>query len=169
MKYDNIVLVDVEATGLSPFSGQMTEFGAVHFTSRATFHGVLWDSEPDPENPAKPIITGRGYPKEPVMRGFASWLKKTVPVRRPLFVSDNPAYDFQWINFAFDEVMGGNPFGHSGRRISDFWAGLQSDWSNTQKWKRLRQTVHDHNPVNDSMGNAEALASILLQLELDKP
>jgi hypothetical protein len=24
-------------------------------------------------------------------------------------------------------------------------------------WKHLRKTIHDHNPVNDAIGNAEAL------------
>ena len=40
-----------------------------------------------------------------------------------MFVSDNPAYDFQWINFYFWRYFGMNPFGHSGRRIADFYAG----------------------------------------------
>ncbi|MFY9850484.1 MAG: hypothetical protein WAK83_23190 [Trebonia sp.] len=54
-----------------------------------------------------------------------------------------------------------NPFGHSGRRIGDFWAGLNRDWGDTQGWKRLRKTAHHHNPVNDAMGNAEAFEEIL--------
>ena len=52
------------------------------------------------------------------------------------------------------------PFGHSGRRISDYYAGFTGRWSNTQAWKRLRTTVHDQNPVNDAMGNVEACARI---------
>lgn len=168
MKYENIILVDVEASGgISPASGVMTEFGAVHFGSRKAFHGVLFPSVPSDENPAVSTITGPGFDAAKVMAGFASWLKIVVPTR-PVFVSDNPAYDFQWVNYEFDKHLGYNPFGHSGRRISDFWAGLHNDWSNTQKWKKLRRTPHDHNPVNDSMGNAEALFSILGQLELDK-
>lgn len=35
------------------------------------------------------------------------------------------------------------------------------DFGNTQKWKRYRVTPHDHNPVHDAMGNAEALAKLL--------
>jgi hypothetical protein len=31
----------------------------------------------------------------------------------------------------------------------------------TQGWKRLRVTPHDHNPVNDAMGNPEAFERIL--------
>jgi hypothetical protein len=55
-----------------------------------------------------------------------------------------------------------NPFGHSGRRITDFWAGLHRNWSETQGWKRLRRTEHDRNPVNDAMGNAVALRTMLV-------
>jgi hypothetical protein len=61
----------------------------------------------------------------------------------------------------FDRVGMPNPFGHSARRISDFWAGLQRDWWLTQTWKKFRQTPHDHNPVNDAMGNVEAFERIL--------
>jgi DNA polymerase III epsilon subunit-like protein len=163
-QFENLVFVDVEATGLTPFSGEMTEFGAVHFTTRKSFHGVLWDAVPDPEIPAKPVIVGAGYPQDPVMRGFASWLKTTVR-GRPVFVSDNPAYDFMWIAYYFDKCTGSNPFGHSGRRISDFWAGARGNWSDTQKWKQFRRTAHDHNPVNDSMGNVEAFATIMQRMK----
>lgn len=56
--------------------------------------------------------------------------------------------------------FGANPFGHSGRRIADFYAGLVGDFRSTQKWKRLRRTKHDHHPVHDALGNAEALIRI---------
>lgn len=152
------VIVDVEATGISPHSGEMTEFGAVEYKSRATFH---CESEPDPENPAKPIITGRQFDVAEIMKQFDGWLYRIAKNERLTFVSDNPAYDFQWINFYFDKYLGRNPFGHSGRRIADFWAGLERDWYSTQKWKKYRVTPHDHNPVNDAMGNVEALHKLL--------
>jgi hypothetical protein len=76
-------------------------------------------------------------------------------------VSDNPAYDFQWINYGFDKYVGENPFGHSARRIGDFYAGLCRDFIKTQEWKELRITKHDHNPVNDAMGNLEAFEQLL--------
>lgn len=31
------------------------------------------------------------------------------------------------------------------------------------KWKSLRKTKHDHNPVNDALGNAEALLELVNQ------
>lgn len=162
-----LILVDVEATGISPHGGVMTEFGAVEFKSRATYHGVLWDAEPDPENPAKPRLLERQRPEHKqfehehdVMSAFEGWLGR-VTKGRPIFVSDNPAYDFMWVACYFDKTLGRNPFGHSARRIGDFYAGLCGDFQQTQKWKSLRVTKHDHNPVNDAMGNAEALAELI--------
>lgn len=163
-EYDNLVFVDVEATNATPYSGKMTEFGCVLFNEKS-YHGVLWDAIPDPECPAKPLITGRTeYPHEPVFQGLRSWLKTNVP-GRPVFVSDNPAYDFMWMAFYTDKYLGDQLFGHSGRRISDFWAGVNQNWSETQKWKRYRKTKHDHNPVNDALGNVEAFKTIIGMVE----
>lgn len=162
-KYENLIFVDVEADGITPFSGEMTEFGAIHYGTRNTYYGRLWESIPDPANPAVSKRVGIQYPLEPVMAGFKSWLKTNVQ-GRPVFVSDNPAYDFMWIAYYFDKALGENPFGHSGRRISDFWAGINNDWSNTQKWKQYRRTPHTHNPVDDAMGNVEAFETIISKL-----
>jgi hypothetical protein len=156
-----LVFVDCEATGLSPASGVLTEFGAVDFTTRETFHGVLWDSEPDPDYPAKPRITGGQHDAVDVFGRFDAWLARLGEGRQPVFVSDNPAYDFQWINYGFHHALGRNPFGHSARRIGDFYAGLVGDFMTPQGWKRLRETPHDHDPVHDAMGNVEAFARLL--------
>jgi hypothetical protein len=160
------IFVDVEAVGISPANGLMTEFGAVEQNTKKTFHGKFYEAEPDPTNPSKAIITGDKLGSERrVMFMFAEWLKEVSP-GQCTFISDNPAYDFQWINFYFDKYNDGvNPFGHSGRRISDFWAGFNMKWSETQSWKRFRQTPHDHNPVNDAMGNVEAFEEIMRQVD----
>jgi hypothetical protein len=161
-----LIFVDVEASGKSPITGKMTEFGAVDYNTRQTFHGVIWASRPADDNPAVSVIIGEQVaPLDTVMATFMRWLD-SLGKGRPLFVSDNPAYDFQWINAAFDAAGLENPFGHSARRISDFWAGLNRNWSNTQDWKRYRVTPHDHNPVHDALGNAEAFAHILEEFGL---
>lgn len=112
----------------------MSEFGAVISPSQ-TFHGK--------------------DDTLPTFQQFARFLEENCK-SRPVFVSDNVAYDWKWIDYGFWLHLGRNPFGHSGRRISDYYAGLVGDWSNTQHWKHLRQTSHDHNPVNDALGNYEA-------------
>lgn len=155
------VFVDCEARGASPVNGTMTEFGAVHYDTRDAFHGVLFSSEPDPDCPARPVVRERVASDRDVAAAFTAWLGEHLGTRRPVFVSDNPAYDWQWIAGMFDRAGMENPFGHSARRIGDFWAGLHRNWSEPQDWKRLRATAHDHNPVHDAMGNAEAFTEIL--------
>lgn len=155
----NFVFVDVEASGASPLNGIMTEFGAVHERTGKTYHGILYEGTPDPKNPAVPIVGKQVRSCEEVAAEFLWWLK-SLSIERPTFVSDNVAYDWMWIACMFDKAGIKNPFGHSGRRISDFWAGLQNNWGETQSWKDFRKTAHDHNPVNDAMGNVEAFQEL---------
>ena len=141
----SLIFVDVEADFNSPCPGLgegMTEFGAVEFDTLNTFYGL-------PDN--------TGWVS--AMEGFAQWMKQFKGY--PIFVSDNPAYDWQWINYHFWHSIGKNPFGHSARRIGDFYAGLVGDFRSASKWKALRVTKHDHNRVNDAMGNVEAFRRML--------
>jgi hypothetical protein len=162
----SLIFVDCEAYGGSPLTGRLTEFGAVEYESRATFHGVIQPSRPSAENPAEPeptdMLSDPEYSDRLVatFEAFDVWLLKQSR-GRPVFVSDNVAFDWQWINCGFWKALGRNPFGHSGRRISDFYAGLCGDFGKTQQWKRFRITPHDHNPVHDAMGNVEAFERLL--------
>lgn len=159
---DRLVFVDCEARGRSPVNGCLTEVGAVHYTSRSTFYGRLFESTPDPVTPAIPVPGARLHSDEDVAKALIAWLEEVLGKRRAVFVSDNPAYDFMWVAGMFDRADLDNPFGHSGRRISDIYAGLTGKINNTQAWKRLRVTPHTHNPVDDAMGNVEAFARILV-------
>jgi len=161
-----LVFVDCEAYGESPVTGRLTEFGAVAYPALHTFHGVLIDSRPQERREVVPErrddIAESTYLRREreVFSEFDAWITSVVR-ERPVFVSDNVAFDWQWINCGFWRGIGNNPFGHSGRRISDFYAGLMNEWRNTQSWKRLRVTPHDHNPVHDALGNAEAYRRIM--------
>jgi hypothetical protein len=143
----NLIFVDCEANGKSPSTGKLTEFGAVAYPSRATFYGDLSDKKLPEE-------------KE-VFERFENWILQITNGERPIFVSDNPAFDWQWINDGFWRTLGRNPFGHSARRIGDFYAGLIGDFTDSSSWKKLRITPHNHNPVNDAMGNLEAFERLL--------
>lgn len=165
----SLIFVDCEATGKSPFNGFLTEFGAVEYETRETFHGILYPSRPDPDNPAIrrriSVLEAEPIDKKQVFLDFEEWLHRFPPGYT--FVSDNPAFDYQWISYGFDEHLGRNPFGHSARRISDFYAGLNRDWRNTQEWKRFRKTKHDHHPVHDALGNVEAFEEIMRKVKDD--
>lgn len=146
----SLIFVDVEADFNSPCPGigpGMTEFGAIEYESEETFYGLQ-------ANPETERATWG-----PTFVAFKKWLQQFKG--RPVFVSDNPAFDWQWINYWFHHTIGKNPFGHSARRISDFYAGLVEDFYKTQDWKKFRITKHDHNPVNDARGNLEAFKRLL--------
>jgi hypothetical protein len=93
------------------------------------------------------------------MERFAEWLAK-LSQGRPIFISDNPAFDWQFINYYFHRFVGRNPFGFSARRIGDLYSGLVRDASKASEWKKYRLTTHSHNPVDDAKGNAEALKKL---------
>ncbi|MBX2921671.1 MAG: 3'-5' exoribonuclease [Chitinophagaceae bacterium] len=162
------IVVDVEADGPIPHTYSMVCFGAVvvEASLSKTFYGK---TKPIADKWIPEALAVSGFsraehesfddPKE-VMITFAEWLEKNSK-GRPIFISDNPAFDWQWINWYFHTYLGKNPFGFSARRIGDLYCGLKMDAGLNAEWKRLfRKTKHDHNPVNDAKGNAEALLAM---------
>lgn len=156
------IFVDVEALGTSPVNGTMTEFGCVDLATEETFHGILVEAVPDPVNPAVPFIEDDAlwFDEHEVWKNLIGWLN-SLGAGRNVLMSDNPAYDFMWMAGFFDSQNQENPFGHSGRRISDIYSGLSGNWRDTQGWKKWRVTPHDHNPVHDAQGNVEAFKTML--------
>lgn len=162
------IVVDVESDGPIPNKYSMVCFGAVIVEPglTKTFYGKVKpiSNEYIPEALAISGISREEHesfddPKE-VMMEFMDWISKNSK-GRPIFISDNPAFDWQWINYYFHIYIGKNPFGFSARRIGDIYCGMKMDLSLNNEWKKLyRKTKHDHNPVNDAKGNAEALLSM---------
>ena len=153
---------DVESDGQIIGKNSMVCFGAVVVepSLTKTFYGKikpisdLWDPE---------ALSISGFSREEhltfdepekVMKEFADWLK-LVSVDKPILISDNNGYDSSWINYYFHVYYGSNPFGWSSRRIGDLYCGMKFDAR--ASWKKFRKTSHSHNPVDDAMGNAEAL------------
>jgi hypothetical protein len=101
-------------------------------------------------------------------RAMVDWAESLGSGRQPT-TSDNPAFDFPFLSWYAWKYTGRNPFGHSSRRIGDFAAGLNRSWSGRQDWKKLRQTKHTHNALDDSKGNAEALMTLFQQNDLKAP
>lgn len=165
-----LIVVDCEADGPYPARYSLVCFGAVVVEPELdrTFYGrcAPVSQEWDPQALAVSGISREEHERFPdperTMHKFAEWLR-SLGGGNPVFVSDNPAFDWQWINYYFGEHYGSNPFGFSARRIGDFAAGLERNWSAANKWKSLRQTRHTHNPVDDARGNAEALLVLLEQ------
>lgn len=156
-------VVDVESDGAIPYDYSMVCFGSVVVepTLSKTFYG---QTKPISEKWNPDALAISGFSREEhlefddpkiIMGDFLNWIKEVNRNGKPIMISDNIAYDFAWINWYFHHFIGKNPFGWSGRRIGDLYCGMQKDVY--KKWKFLRTTKHDHNPVNDAIGNAEAL------------
>ena len=163
-----LIFVDCEAYGGCPATGKLIEFCAIELKSCKTFYRKLVPSKQDTANAAIQIpLDSIALENEiSIFQEFDIWLSQFDG--RPIFVSDNVAYDWQWINDGFHRTLGYNPFGHSGRRIGDFYAGLVGDFYAKQKWKDLRVTKHDHNPVNDCNGNIDAFTYILSVIDAQR-
>jgi hypothetical protein len=162
------IVVDVEADGPIPHKYSMVCFGAVVVepSLTKTFYGQLRpiSAEWIPDALAVSGFTREAHERfaDPaaVMQSFAEWLGQQSR-DRPIFISDNLAFDWQWINYYFHYFIGKNPFGFSGRRIGDLYCGMKMDAGLNSEWKRkFRKTAHDHHPVNDAIGNAEALLAM---------
>lgn len=159
------IVVDVEADGPCPALYSMVSFGAVVVEPALNrqFKGLM---SPISQNWQREALAVCGttrelhqtYP-EPhhTMQEFEAWLQTIAQGGHLTFVSDNPAFDWQFINYYFHRFLGANPFGFSARRIGDLYAGWKGDARVANDWKKLRRTEHTHDPLDDAKGNAEAL------------
>jgi len=162
--------VDVESDGPCPGLYSMISIGCVKYGAHDNpEHGFHANIRPISDDYIPEALAVSGFTREEcddfespasAMVRFAAWLKMEGG-GRPVFVSDNPAFDWQFVNYYFHKYLGANPFGFSARRIGDFAAGLEGDFYSTQKWKKLRRTKHTHNPLDDARGNAEALHTLI--------
>ena len=160
------IIVDVEADGPCPGLYSMVSFGAVILSEDLdkTFYGQcrpLVNADWIPE-----ALAVSGHTREEVMtfpepqitmQAFASWIAKNKQ-GRAIFWADNNGFDWQYINWYFHKFYGSNPFGFSSQNINSVYKGLTKDLF--ASFKHLRKTKHTHHPVDDAIGNAEALLAM---------
>ena len=160
----SMIVVDVESDGPIPADYSMVCFGAV-VVSEELDKTLYGRTRPISAKFDQDALAISGFSRadhegfddpETVMKEFKEWIE-SASEGRPIFVSDNLAFDWQFINYYFHHFIGDNPFGYSGRRIGDVYSGLCKDMRKGSEWKKLRRTIHTHNPVDDAIGNAEAL------------
>ncbi len=165
------VMVDIEADGPIPGDYSMVCFGAivVEPSLSKTFYGKL---KPISEKWVPDALKVSGFSREQtltfddpktVMESFEQWVMKNAQ-GRPIFVSDNNGFDWQFINWYFHHFLGKNPFGHSSMNLGSFYKGLARD--TFKNFKHLRKTKHTHYPLDDAKGNTEALLEMIKQYDL---
>lgn len=160
------IVVDVEADGQAPGLYSMVSFGAVivddaldktFYAQLRPLDGADWDAN---------ALAVSGHSREEVlafpdpaiaMQDFAAWIEANCK-GRPIFWSDNNGFDFGFINWYCWKFLGYNPFGWSSQNINSCWKGITRDCYSS--FKHLRKTKHTHHPVDDAMGNAEAMLAM---------
>ena len=96
-----------------------------------------------------------------VMREFVGWVDSVNHRGRPMFISDNNGFDYQFINYYCHKYVGRNPFGHSSTNLGSLYKGMAG--SMFSSFKSLRKTQHTHHPIDDCMGNLEAMDTMLAE------
>ncbi|MCB9757943.1 MAG: exonuclease [Candidatus Omnitrophica bacterium] len=155
------IMVDIEADGPIPGDYSMVCLGAivVEPSLTKTFYGQL---KPISEKWLPDALKVSGFSREETlkfgdptetMNAFAKWINENSK-GRPIFVSDNNGFDWQFINWYFHHFCGENSFGYSSMNLGSLYKGLVKDVY--ENFKHLRKTKHTHNPLDDVRGNAEA-------------
>lgn len=158
------VMVDVEADGPCPGIYSMIALGAVVVDKelKTTFKALI---RPMTSRWVPEALAVSGYTRAQVMEfpdaeseivRFDDWLST---IQNPMFVSDNNGFDWQFVNYYFHEFMGRNRFGFSSTNLGSLYKGVVCDMR--KNFKHLRKTRHTHDPLDDAMGNAEAMLTVL--------
>jgi len=153
------IMVDVETDGPAPGLYSMISLGAVLVDEALdnTFYATF---QPMTERfiPEALAVSGHTraqtmefpYPNEG-MSAFYKWLELII---KPMFISDNNGFDWQFVNYYFWRFCGTNPFGHSSTNLGSLYKGMERNMF--KNFKHLRRTAHTHHPVDDAKGNVEA-------------
>jgi len=170
----SFVMVDVESDGPIPGDYSMICFGAVLVTPALdkTFYGKL---RPISDKWIPEALAVSGFTRDQVLKfeapdkvmaDFRDWLTETAGAAgaRPMFISDNNGYDWQFINWYSHHFLGQNPFGFSSTNLGSLYKGLVRD--TFKSFKHLRVTRHSHHPVDDAKGNAEAMLTMIKEFDL---
>lgn len=175
------VMFDVEASGPCPTRGSMMGLGAVVVREpleeapqflvwiAPPYEDVCWremvvkSSLSPPEYRRFQVIGNYDFcPPVAAMNAFVEWVKKSC-VENFCFVSDNPGFDWAFLN-DYLHRFGPVTFGHSCQSLGSLYKGLTG--SVKKNFKYLRKTLHTHNPLDDAMGNAEALIHMVNKMGL---
>ena len=164
-------MVDIESDGPIPGDYSMISLGAVLVDSTLdkTFYGKL---KPISDRFIPDALHVSGHSREEtmtfeeptlVMSNFSNWIGQ-ICTDRPIFISDNNGFDWMFVCWYFHHFLGENPFGFSSQNLGSLYKGLVND--TFKSFKHLRKTKHTHNPVDDAIGNAEALIAMKNEFNL---
>lgn len=161
-------MLDVEADGPVPGLYSMVSMGVVMCKHpKETFYGKmrpLYGAQWVEEALAVSGVSRQDHLNYPdpewTINEFILWtFSNNEPGTKPVIISDNNAFDWGFLNWYLWRFQQKNIFGHSSRNLNDIYHGMKSDMR--ASFKHLRKTPHTHHPVDDAMGNVEALQAMI--------
>lgn len=174
------IVIDAEADGPCPGLYSMVSLGITTVFEKERVTGK-WDFRPISDLWNKSALDSCNLTREQTLlfkdpgivmqdvRQYLDCIKEKTSGGRIVCWSDNPAFDWQFLNYYMWKFLSLNPIGFSCRRIGDLYSGAIRTFSDHTSWKNLRVTKHDHNPLHDAIGNAEALEEIVKRMKGDRP
>ena len=172
----SVIMVDIEADGPIPGDYSMISFGAVIVepSLTRTFYGKLKPMS-DIWIPEALAVSGFSReetlefddPKE-VMTNFKEWVLANTKGKAK-FWADNNGFDYMFTHWYFEHFLGvrSDPFGWTSENINSWYKGCVRNAH--KNMKHLRKRKHTHNPVDDAVGNAEALLTMKEKFNLKIP
>jgi DNA polymerase III epsilon subunit-like protein len=171
-KMTRYIMVDVETDGPIPGDYSMIALGAVVVEDglARTFKAYL---RPISNEYQEEALAVGGFTRieclkderfmDPydAMDAFRIWIN-SLGIKSPIFIADNNGFDWMFVCWYFHHFLGKNPFGFSSQNLNSLYKGLTRDAF--ASFKHLRKTKHTHDPVDDAMGNAEALLHMINEM-----
>lgn len=165
--------VDIEADGPTPGLYSMISVGAVVIEQglNRTFYQEI---RPISKNFKPEALAVGGFTREETLKfepvessilKFANWVVSNSKKSRPVFIGDNVAFDFSFVNYYLHKYYKSNPFGHSARNVKDLYKGLEGNIRVDPA--KLRKTPHTHNALDDAMGIAEIFLQLAPELKIE--
>lgn len=166
----SLFMVDVETDGPTPGDYSMIQIGLVKvcepLCEAATFFAKLRPISDRYQSEALKVV---GVTREETLRfpygdpetemqRLSRWVANENRGKLVQFISDNNGFDFMFTAWYLQHFTGSCIFGHSSINLGSLYKGMVG--SMFKNFKHLRKTRHTHNPVDDAMGNAEALVAM---------
>ncbi len=165
--------VDIESAGPIPGKYSMLSIGAcVVAKPHVSFYRELKPISRDFVPDALKIsgfnlqdLERIGEAPDVAMKRFRRWVEKASGGRKAVFVGFNAAYDWQFVNWYFEQFSPPNPFGFGGIDIKSYFMGLTGkEWSKTTSSQLPSQFQPTNPQTHNALDDARAQASIFAKL-----
>lgn len=173
------ISVDLEASGPTPRGYSILSIGACLVEHPDTAFYIELKPEFGGVDERALAISGLdlgalerdGADPSDALHEFARWVDRVVPEGSvPVFVAFNAAFDWMFIEDAFQRHVGRNPFGHSALDVKAYYMGMAgATWAQTSMRylspRYLGGRHLTHNALGDARDQAELFRALLAEAE----